>query len=137
MMINLDSLIDVARAVGEPNRLRMLCLCQDQRVAVSEFATVLGLGEPNVSRHLKLLEEAGMTVNKNAVPNDPRPPMVTSGLRIGSPAITTRGFREAEATQVANWIADVVQANGADEVVARVRGEVLALCARFPVYARG
>lgn len=60
MMINLDSLIDVARAVGEPNRLRMLCLCQDQRVAVSEFATVLGLGEPNVSRHLKLLEEAGL-----------------------------------------------------------------------------
>lgn len=59
-MISLDSLIEVARAVGEPNRLRMLCLCQDQRVAVSEFATVLGLGEPNVSRHLKLLEEAGL-----------------------------------------------------------------------------
>jgi glycine hydroxymethyltransferase len=80
------------------------------------------------------LGKAYITVNKNAVPNDPRPPMVTSGLRIGTPAVTTRGFREAEVTQVANWIADIVQAGGADAVVDRVRGEVLALCQRFPVY---
>jgi len=80
------------------------------------------------------LGRAYITVNKNAVPNDPRPPAVTSGLRIGTPAATTRGFREAEVRQVANWIADVIDANGGDAVVDRVRGEVLALCKRFPVY---
>jgi glycine hydroxymethyltransferase len=80
------------------------------------------------------LGRAHITVNKNAVPNDPRPPMVTSGLRLGTPASTTRGFREAEVRQVAGWIADVLEANGADDVVARVRGQVAALCRRFPVY---
>jgi len=80
------------------------------------------------------LGRANITVNKNAVPNDPRPPMVTSGLRIGTPASTTRGFRETEVETVAGWIADVLDANGGDEAVERVRGEVLALCRRFPVY---
>jgi len=80
------------------------------------------------------LGRANITVNKNAVPNDPRPPMVTSGLRIGTPASTTRGFREAEVETVAGWIADVLDANGGAEAVERVRGEVLALCRRFPVY---
>jgi glycine hydroxymethyltransferase len=82
------------------------------------------------------LGQAHITVNKNAVPNDPRPPMVTSGVRIGSPASTTRGFKEAEMSQVANWIADIVDGNGAPELVARVRGEVSALCRRFPVYGK-
>ncbi len=80
------------------------------------------------------LGHAHITVNKNAVPNDPRPPMIASGLRLGTPASTTRGFKEPEITQVANWIADVLDANGADAVVARVRGEVAELCRRFPVY---
>jgi glycine hydroxymethyltransferase len=80
------------------------------------------------------LGQAHITVNKNAVPNDPRPPTVTSGVRIGSPASTTRGFREAEMTQVANWIADIIDANGAADMVAKVRGEVSALCRKFPVY---
>ena len=80
------------------------------------------------------LGRANITVNKNAVPNDPRPPMVTSGLRIGTPAATTRGFRQAEVESVAGWIADVLDANGGDAVIERVRGEVLALCRRFPVY---
>jgi glycine hydroxymethyltransferase len=80
------------------------------------------------------LGRAHITVNKNAVPNDPRPPMIASGLRLGTPASTTRGFREAEITQVANWIADVLDASGAEAVVARVREEVTALCRRFPVY---
>jgi glycine hydroxymethyltransferase len=80
------------------------------------------------------LGRAHITVNKNAVPNDPRPPMIASGLRLGTPASTTRGFREAEITQVANWIADVLDANGSDAVVARVRDEVAELCRRFPVY---
>jgi glycine hydroxymethyltransferase len=82
------------------------------------------------------LGQAHITVNKNAVPNDPRPPTVTSGLRIGSPASTTRGFKEAEMTQVAGWIADIIDASGAADVVARVRGEVAALCRRFPVYGK-
>jgi glycine hydroxymethyltransferase len=82
------------------------------------------------------LGQAHITVNKNAVPNDPRPPMVTSGLRIGSPASTTRGFKEAEMTQVAGWIADIIDAGGAPEVIERVRGEVSALCRRFPVYGK-
>jgi glycine hydroxymethyltransferase len=80
------------------------------------------------------LGRANITVNKNAVPNDPRPPTIASGLRIGTPASTTRGFREAEVQQVAGWIADVIDAAGVDAVVARVRGAVLELCRRFPVY---
>ena len=80
------------------------------------------------------LGHANITVNKNAVPNDPRPPMITSGLRVGTPAATTRGFREAEVRQVAGWMADVIDAEGADAVVQRVRGQVLELCRRFPVY---
>ena len=80
------------------------------------------------------LGRAHITVNKNAVPNDPRPPAVTSGLRIGTPAATTRGFKQREVEQVADWIADVLNANGADAAVEKVRGEVSELCRRFPVY---
>ena len=80
------------------------------------------------------LGRAHMTVNKNAVPNDPRPPMVTSGLRIGTPAVTTRGFKQPEVVQLSHWIADVLDHMGDESVVERVRGEVLSLCRRFPVY---
>ncbi len=80
------------------------------------------------------LGRAHMTVNKNAVPNDPRPPFVTSGLRIGTPAITTRGFGLDESRQVGSWIADVLDAMGDESVVERVRSQVLAICGRFPVY---
>jgi glycine hydroxymethyltransferase len=82
------------------------------------------------------LGQAHITVNKNAVPNDPRPPTITSGLRIGSPASTTRGFKEAEMAQVAGWIADIIDAEGSADVVTRVRGEVAALCRKFPVYGK-
>jgi glycine hydroxymethyltransferase len=82
------------------------------------------------------LGQAHITVNKNAVPNDPRPPTITSGLRIGSPASTTRGFKETEMAQVAGWIADIIDAEGSADVVTRVRGEVAALCRKFPVYGR-
>jgi len=82
------------------------------------------------------LGQAHITVNKNAVPNDPRPPTITSGLRIGSPASTTRGFREAEMTQVAAWISDIVDADGAVDTIAQVRGEVAELCRKFPVYGK-
>lgn len=80
------------------------------------------------------LGRANITVNKNAVPNDPQPPFVTSGIRIGSPAATTRGFKEPECRQIAGWICDII-ANIEDERLnERIRGEVTDLCRRFPVY---
>ncbi|ALS99219.1 serine hydroxymethyltransferase [Lacimicrobium alkaliphilum] len=81
------------------------------------------------------LGRSNITVNKNSVPNDPRSPFVTSGLRIGTPAITRRGFKEEQAAQVATWICDVLDNLGDESVESRVRGEVLALCETFPVYA--
>lgn len=85
------------------------------------------------------LSRANITVNKNAVPNDPRPPRVTSGLRIGTPAITTRGFKEAETAELTSWIADILDdlqdAANIESVINRVRGQVLELCGRYPVYA--
>ena len=80
------------------------------------------------------LGRANITVNKNVVPNDPRSPFVTSGLRLGTPASTTRGFKEAEMRMVANWIADVLDSLGDESVVDTVRGQVKTLCARYPVY---
>ena len=80
------------------------------------------------------LGRAFITVNKNAVPNDPRPPTITSGLRIGTPAATTRGFKEPQIALVADLIADVLDANGAAAVVDKTRGTVLELCRAFPVY---
>ncbi len=83
------------------------------------------------------LGEANITVNKNAVPNDPRSPFITSGLRVGTPAVTTRGFKEAECELLANWMCDVLDGleNGTSEqVITEVKQKVLALCADFPVY---
>jgi len=80
------------------------------------------------------LGRANITVNKNAVPNDPRSPFVTSGLRMGTPAVTTRGFGTAECHLLAGWIADVLDDMNNDSTIERVRGQVLELCARFPVY---
>lgn len=80
------------------------------------------------------LGASNITVNKNSVPNDPQSPFVTSGIRIGTPAITTRGFKEDESKQLAGWICDVLDDLGNDAVVKRVKGEVLAICERFPVY---
>ncbi len=81
------------------------------------------------------LGRANITVNKNSVPNDPRSPFVTSGLRLGTPAVTTRGMREREVTDLANWIADVLD-KPEEAVIARVKAQVLELCARFPVYGK-
>lgn len=83
------------------------------------------------------LGEANITVNKNAVPNDPRSPFITSGLRVGTPAITTRGFGEAETTELTGWMCDVLEAlenESSEQVIAEVRGKVLEICKRFPVY---
>ena len=80
------------------------------------------------------LGRANITVNKNSVPNDPRSPFVTSGLRLGTPAITTRGFGIAESETLAGWIADVLDDIGNEDVIERVKGQVLELCRRHPVY---
>jgi glycine hydroxymethyltransferase len=80
------------------------------------------------------LGRAHITVNKNAVPNDPRPPFVTSGLRIGTPAVTTRGFGESEVRELANWIADVLADVRDEAVLERTRRRVIDLCRRYPVY---
>ncbi len=81
-----------------------------------------------------VLGKAHITVNKNAIPKDPQKPMVTSGIRIGTPAMTTRGFGKAEAEKIAHLIADVLDAPADEAVLARVRGDVSALCKNFPVY---
>jgi glycine hydroxymethyltransferase len=82
------------------------------------------------------LGDAHITVNKNAVPNDPRSPFVTSGIRIGTPAITTRGFKIAEARELAGWICDILDHMGDAEVVARVRSQVQEITRRLPVYQK-
>jgi len=81
------------------------------------------------------LSAANITVNKNAVPNDPQSPFVTSGIRIGTPAITTRGFGEAECVALAGWICDVIDAKGDAATVDAVKAKVLEVCKRLPVYA--
>ncbi|GGO78371.1 serine hydroxymethyltransferase 3 [Marinobacterium nitratireducens] len=80
------------------------------------------------------LGRANITVNKNAVPNDPRSPFVTSGLRLGTPAVTRRGFKEAEVTELANWICDILDDIDNEQTIETVKAKVLDICARFPVY---
>ena len=80
------------------------------------------------------LHKANITVNKNAVPNDPRPPMVTSGLRLGTPASTTRGFKEREIRELAGWIADILDDMDNEKLIASTKEKVLAVCKKFPVY---
>lgn len=80
------------------------------------------------------LAKAHITVNKNAVPNDPQPPFVTSGLRIGTPAVTSRGFKENEVAMLAEWICDVLDNLHNDDIITTVRDNVASLCAQFPVY---
>ncbi len=81
------------------------------------------------------LDAANITVNKNAVPNDPQSPFVTSGIRVGTPAITTRGFSQQDAANLAGWMCDILDDIDNQQVIERVRGEVLAICAKRPVYA--
>jgi glycine hydroxymethyltransferase len=81
------------------------------------------------------LGRANITVNKNSVPNDPKSPFVTSGIRIGSPAVTRRGFKEAEVKELAGWMCDVLDNINDEAVIERIKGKVLDICARFPVYA--
>ena len=98
----------------------MLVDLRSKNITGKEAETALGL--------------AHITVNKNSIPNDPQKPMITSGIRLGTPAMSTRGFTEVEAAKVAHLIADVLDAPSDENVLARVRGEVAILCQRFPVY---
>lgn len=82
------------------------------------------------------LGRANITVNKNSVPNDPRSPFVTSGLRIGTPAATRRGFKEAEIKELASWMCDILDNMGNEQVEQEVKEKVIALCKKFPVYAK-
>lgn len=82
----------------------------------------------------RALDRANITVNKNTVPNDPRSPFVTSGLRLGTPAVTTRGFKEKEITLLSNWIADILDDINNEAITAHVKEQVLLLCREFPVY---
>ena len=96
------------------------------------------IGKPYTGKDAdEALGSANITVNKNAVPNDPRSPFITSGLRVGTPAITTRGFGEAETRELAGWMCDVLEAlesGDATATIEAVKARVLAICARFPVY---
>ncbi|HEX2597063.1 MAG TPA: serine hydroxymethyltransferase [Luteimonas sp.] len=93
------------------------------------------IGKPITGKDAEAaLGRAHITVNKNAVPNDPQKPFVTSGLRLGTPAVTTRGYKEADCVALANWICDVLDAPNDDNVIAGVRENVTKQCKQFPVY---
>ena len=93
------------------------------------------IGKPLTGKDAEAaLGKAHITVNKNAVPNDPQKPFVTSGLRIGTPAVTTRGYKETDCVELAGWVADVLDAPNDDKVIDNVRALVNAQCAKFPVY---
>jgi glycine hydroxymethyltransferase len=80
------------------------------------------------------LEQAGITVNKNAIPFDPRPPAVTSGIRIVTPAVTTRGMKEKEIEIIADFIKEALNNPGSEKVLSRIKDDVRGLCSQFPVY---
>jgi len=96
------------------------------------------IGKPYTGKDAdEALGLANITVNKNAVPNDPRSPFITSGLRVGTPAITTRGFGEAETIELTGWMCDVLESLESDtsaQVIEEVKVKVLEICSRFPVY---
>ncbi|MGD8514932.1 MAG: serine hydroxymethyltransferase, partial [Granulosicoccaceae bacterium] len=80
------------------------------------------------------LGSANITINKNSVPNDPQSPFITSGIRVGTPAVTTRGFGESECCDLAGWMCDVIDARGDSATIAEVKDKVLDICKRYPVY---
>ena len=106
---------------GTENHLMLLDLV-DKNITGKEADAALG--------------RAHITVNKNSVPNDPRSPFVTSGIRLGTPAVTTRGFQTKEIECISGWIADILDAVNDEVVIARVRDAVLHLCHEFPVYGK-
>nr|MBL8410795.1 serine hydroxymethyltransferase [Dechloromonas sp.] len=120
----------MARVLGEERGLRIVSGRTESHVFLVDLRPKNLTGKEAEA----LLGNAHITVNKNGIPNDPQKPFVTSGIRIGSPAMTTRGFTELEAEQIAHLIADVLDAPNDEKVAADVRAKVSALCKKFPVY---
>ncbi len=113
--------------------LRLVSGGTDNHLMLVDLSHSEGLTEISGKKGEKALDAAGITVNKNTIPFDPRPPLVTSGLRLGSPAVTTRGFGPAEMERVAGWIVEVLHNVDDEQVHRRVEEEVRSLCAGFPV----
>ena len=122
----------LARVLGEERGLRIVSGGTESHVFLVDLRAKKITGKEAEAA----LGRAHITVNKNAIPNDPEKPFVTSGIRIGSPAMTTRGFTEIEAEKLAHLIADVLDAPNDEAVAKRVAGEVSAMCAKFPVYGK-
>ncbi|MFT3757492.1 serine hydroxymethyltransferase [Thauera sp.] len=122
----------MARVLSEERGLRIISGRTESHVFLVDLRNKKITGKAAEA----VLGSAHITVNKNSIPNDPEKPFVTSGIRIGSPAMTTRGFTEIEAEKVAHLIADVLDAPEDQAVIERVRGQVAELCARFPVYGK-
>jgi glycine hydroxymethyltransferase len=122
----------MSRVLGEERGLRIISGRTESHVFLVDLRAkkISGKGAEVA------LGQAHITINKNAIPNDPEKPFITSGIRIGSPAITTRGFTEIEAERTAHLIADVLDAPNDAATLERVRNDVRALCARFPVYGK-
>ncbi|MDR0576737.1 MAG: serine hydroxymethyltransferase [Candidatus Accumulibacter sp.] len=120
----------MARTLGEERGLRIVSGRTESHVFLVDLRARKITGKAAEAA----LGQANITVNKNTIPKDPEKPLVTSGIRIGSPAMTTRGFGPAEAKKVAHLIADVIEAPNDEAVLGRVREEVAALCRKFPVY---
>ncbi|MBE6459348.1 MAG: serine hydroxymethyltransferase [Alphaproteobacteria bacterium] len=125
-----------AKILGETLKSRGMNLVSD---GTDTHLLLVDLRPKNVTGDViaDVLDKAHITCNKNAIPFDPMPPKITSGIRVGTPAGTTRGFREAEFKQIGNWIADVVDAaalGNADDVIAETAKKVIELCRRFPIY---
>jgi glycine hydroxymethyltransferase len=122
----------MARVLGEERGLRVVSGRTESHVFLLDLRNKNITGKEAEAA----LGRAHITVNKNGIPNDPQKPFVTSGIRIGSPAMTTRGFTEIEAEQIAHLIADVLDAPNDEAVLAKVRDQVSALCKQFPVYGK-
>ncbi len=120
----------MARVLGEERGLRIVSGRTESHVFLVDLQSKNITGKEAEA----VLGRAHITVNKNGIPNDPQKPFVTSGIRIGSPAMTSRGFTEIEAEQIAHLIADVLDAPNDEKVAAEVRAKVSALCKKFPVY---
>ncbi len=120
----------MARVLGEERGLRIVSGRTESHVFLVDLRNKKITGKEAEA----VLGKAHITVNKNGIPNDPEKPFVTSGIRIGSPAMTTRGFTEIEAERIAHLVADVLDAPNDEAVLERVRNEVSSLCKKFPVY---